>query len=189
MTSEDELPATPEPQTVSVAGIPSAAEFGPVRVIRHIPYAWLVGGFEQALERLRQAIIQGDEEVAFRSLFETLHWAVSALDYLQKRKVKVTDPHLKGLVLPRNRVHHQWADALERRELEPPQIVKALAENQSRIAAPGAIVDWYWRDANDLPSGDSDRGLVEYRDHLAGEQVASTLVSLTSTLRDYLGRV
>ena len=178
----------PERQTVSVPGIPSAEAFGQAHVFRNIPFAWMVDGFDAALARLRQAVTQHDEEVAYHALFEALQWAVTALDYLiKRRKVRVDDPVLLGLVLPRNRVHHQWADALERRQVPGPAIRRA--QGTSGLTGGGIIADWYWRAADDLPPGDSDRGLREYREHLAGQRVEPTLQHLEGIFQGLRGTV
>jgi hypothetical protein len=68
----------------------------------------LLRGCAQALARFHDARLGRDSVAAFIPLFEALNWAASideGLGYLDHAE-------LQGSRFARNRVHHQWADAL-----------------------------------------------------------------------------
>jgi hypothetical protein len=116
----------------------------------------------QAFVRYEQAALEKDSEDAFHALFECLAWAVS----LDERLGFPDQPELRGLRFVRNRVHHQWADALwldERGESFPLRI-------------PPVYYEWRWREVEDLPSGrPSPDDEAAYRQHLAGNAARFTL--------------
>lgn len=84
--------------------------------------AWLVNGYRRALERFDATADQRDAEERFIPLFEALNWAVAISDY-PGSSVRVDDT-IRGLRFARNRVHHQWADAIEARDIRLPQLTR-----------------------------------------------------------------
>jgi hypothetical protein len=143
-----------------------------------VPPIWLVSGYSRACARFGEAHPRLDEEAAFHALFEALNWAANIDDYLDMRGLDVDDEILRGIRHPRNRVHHQWADAFERHDYFPPVPTVVLVGGQrgprhgGRVhLSRGMVADWYWRNADALPPGESDRGKREYQAHLAAKPV------------------
>jgi hypothetical protein len=133
----------------------------------------LTDGFTNACTRLRQAQSHGDAVGAFQALFEALSWVHAIDDYIARvwsPRGKVVgrdwrdDPALPeslksvldGLRYARNRVHHQWADAVAVRD--------------------GA---WVWRSVDELPTPtkvqEDRRGRAAYDEVLAGRAVEDAL--------------
>jgi hypothetical protein len=124
-----------------------------------IPVAVQVDGFEQACGRFYAAMNGTDRDATFIPLFDALNWAVSIDDRFQSIW-KEASPRssewwsdgfahgdtVKGVRFARNRVHHQWADALW----------LSLGTRPPR-QAPG---EWRWRP--DLSHGRSRRFETEY---------------------------
>lgn len=81
---------------------------------------------------------------------------------------------MSGLRYVRNRVHHQWADAMIEQEPNPSE------------SGPIWIDIWGWRPINELPSPSGGRedpdGRAAYRDFLEGEAVEDALVSFAKSL-------
>jgi hypothetical protein len=77
---------------------------------------------------------------------------------------------MRGIRFARNRVHHQWTDAVE------------LPDSARDPPWPRTMVDeWTW--SWPLPSGrEDDEGEAVYRDALAGESVMVTLAELAPGL-------
>lgn len=87
----------------------------------------MLSGYAHALERLTRAAKEHDGRGAFRGIFEALNWAV-ALDARIKDewapegkplgwqwRDRVAEARaMAGVRFVRNRVHHQWAQALVR---------------------------------------------------------------------------
>ena len=75
----------------------------------------LLGGLEQALERLQEAAQGQQWAPVYFAAFETLNWAVVLDDHLGRPRTRhqPTDDHLSAMRFARDRVHHQWADAFE----------------------------------------------------------------------------
>jgi hypothetical protein len=116
---------------------------------------------------------------SFTPLFEALNWATSL-----EQQVRASWP--SGLSAParwyesiscgstvravrfaRNRVHHQWAQALE------------LGDADRDL--PARVASWVWVWKTELPAGRRDRnGEMLYREDLAGEPVIGALGRLTT---------
>lgn len=90
-----------------------------------VPVYLLIDGFEQSCDRFYLAMKSTSRDATFIPLFEALNWAVSIDERLQKAwSAAPTNPAkfwsdgfahgdtVKGVRFARNRVHHQWADAL-----------------------------------------------------------------------------
>jgi hypothetical protein len=133
---------------------------------RHIPEAaqvrarLLTGGYTKAYERFLAATAVRDPDAVFFALFEALDWAhaiddLIALTWSPRGKVMGygwrRDPAIgggdqlsdimSGLRYVRNRVHHQWADALVTDEgLTLP------------VVLPATFSAYVWRPACDLPT-------------------------------------
>jgi hypothetical protein len=73
-----------------------------------VDQAVLLRGYQQAVARFDESRLGHDATVAFLPLFEALNWAAS----IDERLRYPDYPELRGLRFARNRVHHQWAEAL-----------------------------------------------------------------------------
>ncbi len=144
----------------------------------------LVGGFEEAAQRFYVASKGTDPDLAFRPLFEALNWSVSVDDRLQAIwEARRTNPakwwsdgfihgdDVKGMRYARNRVHHQWADALF-----------SSSGFAFPITFPLVFQEWRWRLT--LPPGRNDEFLAEYGAHLAGAPARLTLGNLSLCFHD-----
>jgi hypothetical protein len=126
-------------------------------------------GFERAFNRLREAI--DNEEPAderFLPLFELLNWAASLDDKLNHPPVPVA----KGLRWVRNRVQHQWAEALEPGKPVRIEPLPSKKNGQSRME-PMFLTIWLWRPVEGLPNPEKGHEQPElrkaYETELAGE--------------------
>ncbi len=152
-----------------------------------IPVSVLLDGYEQACQRFYDAMNGTSRDNTFMPLFEALSWAVSLDDRLQNIW-KEAPPRtskwwsdgfahgdtVKGVRFARNRVHHQWADALW---------LSHGAELPRQI--PFSLTEWRWR--TDLPSGRSNEFLAEYQDNVAACPVRVTLGDLSQCFSDTRG--
>ena len=144
---------------------PRAGAAGPRLIIPHthamLPYTEnivtfrvLLGGYHQAVERFMAAVDDRDPIVVFMPLFEALNWSVALDDQARKHWAPEGSPldwEWRGLApggevvdavrCARNRVHHQWADALVR-------------TNGAIIprTIPFALHEWRWRPLLELPA-------------------------------------
>ncbi len=168
------------------------AEFDGVRVRGRL----LTGGFAQALERWQRAQAAEDAEGAFFALFEALDWAHAVDDYVAwvwqpdgtvtKRPWWAWRKHgalgvgdelsniMQGLRYARNRVHHQWADALVTTDgLTFP------------IVFPARFRSWVWRRVEDLPTPPDEAreasGREAYSKALAERPADATLTAIAGT--------
>jgi hypothetical protein len=142
----------------------------------------LLGGYAEAVERFRDAAAGRDPLAAFRPLFESLNWAVALDDYigeiwrpdgkrlgLEWRERLLGAESMSGLRYVRNRVHHQWADALR------------LDEEGRRYPRryPIKYFEWVWRDLAELPPAPPERedrrGRERYVELLEGAPAEVTL--------------
>ena len=153
----------------------------------------LTGGFAKAYERFLGGQAAGDADTTFQALFETLNWAhaiddLIALTWSPRGKVQGydwrRDPALgggetlarvmDGLRYVRNRVHHQWADAL-------------IVQDGARLpfTIPRVLITWVWRPAGELPSAPKghahDGGRAAYEEALAGDAVEVALATMSET--------
>jgi hypothetical protein len=127
----------------------------------------LTGGFTQAYERFQDAQTANDPQAAFFALFETLNWAhavddlialtwsprgqVQGYDWRTDRALAGSDELadiMRGLRYARNRVHHQWAAALDMGKGQ----TSGLAFPVSFPVTFGAVRAWVWRRIDDLPT-------------------------------------
>src|SRR5699024_528397 len=114
--------------------------------------------------------------IAFLPLFEALNWATVLDDYVRDRwrpegnpldwtwRDRIDDAQRKivqGTRFVRNRVHHQWADALILQD------GKAMLPFQFPIT----FFEWCWSAADRLPAGDRSFGKEAYR---TGEEAYRT---------------
>jgi hypothetical protein len=166
------------------ATLSRVAEFDGERVRGHHP----TGGFHRAYERFRVAQSVGDAIATFQALFEALNWVHAIDDYVARvwsprGKVEGRDwrddpalpeslaPVMDGLRYARNRVHHQWADAV-------------IAHGGAKLpfTAPRVLMTWVWRSVDELPTGRADeRGRAAYSEVLAGNSVEDALATMSET--------
>lgn len=149
----------------------------------------MVGGYRDALARFQEAAETWDHDITFQPLFEALSWA-TAIDE-RCRRIWVPDGKddrpgyewqkrlnghetLKGVRFVRNRVHHQWAEAFESRD------VRSARKNR-----PIRYVAWVWKRVEDLPEAPAKHRDVRIRPFyvrlLAGKPVEATLIGLATT--------
>jgi hypothetical protein len=127
----------------------------------------LTYGYAQAYERFEVAEGENDPNAAFFALFEALNWAHAIDDLIAKTwsprgKVLGYDWRndaairgdgeelsniMSGLRYVRNRVHHQWADALV-----TDRVSGGLTFPLTFHATFGAVSAWVWRSADHLPT-------------------------------------
>jgi hypothetical protein len=118
---------------------------------------FLLRGYLQAFRRLQEAMNGSDTEPALRALFETLEWAVALDEVIAEIwrpegrregfewRMRVSGASVMQAVrYVRNRVHHQWADAL-RLEVAPNRVL------------PFDACWWIWHDVDELPAPDENR--------------------------------
>jgi hypothetical protein len=120
----------------------------------------LLGGYEQAVGRFDQICRMRDSRQVFLPLFEALNWAVALDDQARDHYAPEGKPlgwawrsrvaggeFVSAVRCARNRVHHQWADAL------------TLSEGFSApLMAPIVAHEWRWRRLADLPPSDPPKG-------------------------------
>lgn len=153
-----------------------------------MPFGAMARGFRGAVERFKGTSPLADPVAAAIPLFEALNWAVALDDRVREdwapdgidrqpgwdwvvRLSNVTEAEaVRGIRFIRNRVHHQWADALR------------IAKGQSRYPARG--FDWVWASADELPptKGRFDElGHAGYQRLLEGRPADFTLATLAET--------
>jgi hypothetical protein len=116
----------------------------------------------------------------FRPLFEALNWTVS-IDAFLREEGEPDDDLRHGLRFARNRVHHQWADALEQRKMY-------VESSTALIQLTGYSVEWFWKPLHRLPSPPPNRpdrlGSEAYDALLAGREARYALDQLAAWLRE-----
>jgi hypothetical protein len=149
--------------------------------------SWFVTGYRRALARFHDTQEAREQpEERFIPLFEVLNWAAAIVDPNSPlRGSLVADDAVQGLRYVRNRVQHQWAEALASRDVPFPQITQAVGQG-SRIILPPTALAWFWKPLNQLappPASRPDKGgQVAYRDYLAGEPARAALDHLDGLL-------
>jgi hypothetical protein len=143
-------------------------------------------GFRLAVGRFEDAGRSPDPLTAAIPLFESLNWAVALDERLMKDWIpdgKDRPPGwdwpvrlrgeteadiVRGVRFIRNRIHHQWADAL--------LLVKA------RHYYPPRASEWIWAAASELPQADPrhDQGRDAYERLVEGHPADFTLTTLVS---------
>jgi hypothetical protein len=173
-----------EPQIVHVPGLVHERQIGTPKVTTSATWTWLVEGYRLALNRLHEAVGQRDPKETFIPLFETLNWAVVLIDYGKERGPSLDGEILLGLRCARNRVHHQWADAVEPRDVPWAQGLQATGK--SRVIPPAVVLDWFWKPLDLLPDPDEGRSNKDqdeaYSKCLAEQPVRLALEHLESLL-------
>lgn len=149
-------------------------------------FAAMFEGYAHATGRFHEATKTRDPTAAFLPLFEALNWAVALDDRARKHwtpagqplgwewRKKVRDAEIiQGVRFARNRVHHQWSDALELDE----------RGRSYPKTYPVVFFEWRWRPAHELPKPDDQHhndpdGEETYRQMLEGEPARVTLERL-----------
>jgi hypothetical protein len=149
-------------------------EFGTPTVARLAAGEWLFDGYRRALARFREAERRHDEpQETFIALFETLSWASSIGDFLKKRR-QALYPGIDAIDWIRDRVLHQWADAIESR----PIFMGPITSSRSGVR-PGPFFFWHWRQPEEIPAPDKNfdnpKGEAAYREVLAGRTTREAL--------------
>jgi len=147
-------------------------------------------GYTDAVARLEAVTGDRDPTTAYNSLFEALNWAVALDERIGthwtpdretrdkpmgtkwRERLGWPAPVMAGVRFARNRVHHQWCDAM-------------TAERDLR----GVFKNWVWVAAEDLPEGGNREGEDVYREHLQGRPIIVSLDVLTGafyTLQGWL---
>jgi hypothetical protein len=149
----------------------------------NVPPAWLARGYRAALERFDDTANQRDPEIRLIPLFEALNWAVAIVFPDPDRALWPDDEIVKGLRFARGRVHHQWAEALEPRDV-PIRAATVVSWGGGGFAHSGLVLDWFWKPLDELPDPDPGHrgGMSEYRDDLAGNSVRHALAHLDALL-------
>lgn len=144
----------------------------------------MIRGFEEASRRFNDVMRGRDADATFLALFEALNWAVSIDDRF--RSIWETEQRsmtwwtegfthgdvVKGVRFGRNRVHHQWADALW----------LSTAGFAFPLQFPLGFVEWRWRP--ELPPGRDDTFKAEYDYRMAAAPARRTLGELADCFGD-----
>jgi hypothetical protein len=142
----------------------------------------MLSGYAYALQRLDEAIKADNSDASFRGLFECLNWAAAIDDRIQQRWAPEGVPLerswreraegaavMAGVRFARNRVQHQWADA----------IFFDLSKGRTYPKTyPVRYGQWCWRALSDLPAGRDNHGSDVYCDCLAEQPVMRGLLEL-----------
>jgi hypothetical protein len=146
---------------------------------------WLVRGYRAALRRFDDTTGSRDPEERFIPIFEALNWAAAMLDPNSSLRASlITDHIVRGLRFARNRVHHDWAEAIEARDMPYPGgsgLKTVPAHRGARMWRRRAALDWCWKPLNQIP-GANKRGAAQYRAHLEGKPARQALAHLDGLL-------
>ncbi|MGB3687327.1 MAG: hypothetical protein WA991_16050 [Ornithinimicrobium sp.] len=147
-----------------------------------VTFRVLLAGFEKATHRFHDASLGQDAVAMFHPLFEALNWATALDDQVGAHWAPAGSPlgwewrrrvpegrYVQAVRFARNRVHHQWADALNRTDgaVWP-------------LRWPTAWQEWSWRASADLPDGRDERHRDVY-DEVLGDQPARYALDELST--------
>lgn len=137
-------------------------------------FGMMLGGYAAAYGRLVDGVKEQDGQLMYRAAFEALNWAVALDDAIAqwwrpegqrlgfewRERVRGAEL-MAGVRFARNRVHHQWADALA-----------LSAGRQYPKRYPMRYQEIVWRPAADLPPPPESRldkhGTEIYTSELAG---------------------
>ncbi len=120
----------------------------------------------KARARFESSINYPEPGDAFHALFEALAWTASIDDRLKRPN---ESPELRGTRFARNRVAHQWWNALV---VDYPGVTFPLS-------FPLVFFEHRWKRADDLPPRRRpDDGEGEYRSHLQGKPARHTLAAI-----------
>jgi hypothetical protein len=104
-----------------------------------------VVGYRAALGRLTSAASRGDPGETYLTLFETLSWATNVIDSRGNPDGAIAN----GLRWARNAVRHQWAKALELRDVLMPAPVSPPGAGP--VVEPAVVLDWFWLPVERVP--------------------------------------
>jgi len=154
----------------------------------------MFAGFAKSLERFHAATKNRNQIDTSASLFELLNWAVTldervCTDWTPKgkplgwawREHVIGAEILQGVRFARNRVHHQWSDALEFDD----------AGRRYPKTFPVVYFEWRWRPAAHLPQPanpryadpDGQRVYEEQLEHEIARETAQQLANVFNHLR------
>jgi hypothetical protein len=149
-----------------------------------VRWEWLVEGYRGALDRFMASADARDKpEQRFIPLFEALNWVAPMMKY-PGRDYLFRDEIVLALRHVRNRVHHDFADALEARDVPyPPGLVTRGGEG-AKVVGPATVLEWFWKWPDQLPPPEREdkEGEKAYEQRLAGEPVENALAHLNSLL-------
>ena len=173
--TEDDGPPVGDVIVKAGAAIAHLGALGGHPIVMH-GIEWFIDGYREALARFRAASERNDRspEEIFKPLFEALNWAASAEEGLRVRMGEDTSgAPVRGLRFARNRVHHQWVDAIQVKEIP----VEASA---GPLTISGLTFDWFWKPVTNLPAADRKDadGEAAYVSHLAERPVRETLFAV-----------
>jgi hypothetical protein len=145
-----------------------------------VTFRVLLAGYKAAVERFHDARVERDAVATFLPLFEALNWVTALDDQVGARwapagtalgwrwRDKIDEGHFVAAVrFARNRIHHQWADALE------------LTDGLTfPVRWPLAWHEWRWRASADLPAGKDERHRDVYDELLADQPARYALDAL-----------
>jgi hypothetical protein len=149
--------------------------------------ATMLKGYKAAVDRYLEAAQQDtDFGATFRPLFEALNWAVSTRDLLKSEGRPVRSRLANALGFARDRVHHDWAGALQPRRF-PVAATAPIAPGYS-LTLSGHSVEWFWKPVEELPppSGGRQKDEKAYRDLLAGRPAYGTLMELYALFEQHI---
>ncbi len=149
-----------------------------------VTFRMALAGYRAAVKRYNAGRLTQDVAATYHPLFEALNWSVALDDQIRTR----WSPHGKSLNwgwrdeveggqyvravrFARNRVHHQWADALE------------LTTDGATVpfTIPMVLHEWSWRRSTDLPTGEDSRDQSTYDRLLANHPARYALQLLDET--------
>lgn len=143
----------------------------------------LIAGYRAAVDRFMKARQGHDPHLAFHPLFEALNWAVAIEDQAPAElgRLKSEDRQLLVAVrYARNRIHHQWADALK----------YTNGAVLSELTLPISLFEWQWRPVGEIPQAKKaqhNTGAAEYTSALADRPARLTLTRLRRIYDDIDG--
>jgi len=148
-----------------------------------------VGGLFEAYERLGNQLrsTETPPDDVFLPLFESLNWAVAVCALAGESEIDlgVNPDDLLGLRFVRNRVHHQWENAVFVSDTVPFPTIRQAGRRQSGIVAPPVVRGWAWLPAAKLPpAGDRPDldGEVAYVRRLEDQPVGAVLARFSERL-------
>lgn len=159
-----------------------------------VTFRMVLAGYRSAVERYNAGRLTQDVAATYHPLFEALNWAVALDDQTAARWSPRGKPlywawrdeidggeYVRAIRFARNRVHHQWADALE------------LTTDGFTLPTtiPMVFHEWRWRRSVVLPVGDNSRDEALYDRLLADHPARYVLEQLGETyvqVADFLER-
>lgn len=146
--------------------------------MRSVPRQWLVSGYTSAYDRFLAASQHPDRpEDLYVALFETLNWAGALEEKLRPHKNQL----LLAIRFVRNRVLHDWADAVEGRNVPNAQVARQTGAGVmvSGSIPPPVVWEWFWRNRQHIPSSRvQPHGGPAYDMHLSEKPVREALHEL-----------